>query len=280
MSASTLPSRTIRTQIRQDLAAIHHDYDLQQYLERDNDPTPIGFRRNREKAMLSCIQNGDVERIENYLIPAVESAGRGTTLHPNELSAIWDQFSVGHLSEEPLKQMLYLFISSITLCTRAAVDGGLPESQAYALSDSYIRYGAQLTDLKRLAALSSYAAYDFTRTVADYRFRNCSPVTRTCCAYIQKHLHDRISLQDLSAACHKSPHYISDLFAKELGHRPVAYIRKRKLEYALGILEISEITVEAISDLLAFPSTSSFIACFKKAYGCTPGQWRQRSTEA
>ena len=275
MPSAELPSSILRSRIRNEITSIHRAYDLQVYMEMDSDPNPVGFRRNREKAMLSCIRNGDVERIETYLIPAVESVGRNQILPRNILAAIWEHFSVGQLSETPLKQMLYLFISNITLCTRAAIDGGLPENMAYALSDCYIRSGAQQTDFNRLGALTSYAAYDFTKAVADYRFRNCSPITRTCCEYIHRHLHDPISLNDLAEICHLSPHYISDLFAKDMGQRPMAYIRKRKLEYACGILEMSDLSVEAVSDLLAFPSTSSFISTFKKEYGKTPGQYKK-----
>ena len=275
MPSSELPSRILRTRIRGEINTIHHDYERQLFLERDNDPNPVGFKRNQEKAMLSCIRNGDVERIETYLIPAVRTVGHGQIPPRNVLAAIWEHFSVGMLSEKPLQQMLYLFISNITLCTRAAIDGGLPENMAYALSDSYIRLGSQQTNISRLGALSSYAAYDFTKAVADYRFRNCSPVARICCEYIHRHLHDVITLQDLATAANRSPNYISDLFAKELGQRPTTYIRKRKLEYACGILEYTDYSIEAVSDLLAFPTATSFITYFKKEYGMTPGQWRR-----
>ena len=127
MPSAELPSSILRSRIRNEITSIHRAYDLQVYMEMDSDPNPVGFRRNREKAMLSCIRNGDVERIETYLIPAVESVGRNQILPRNILAAIWEHFSVGQLSETPLKQMLYLFISNITLCTRAAIDGGLPE---------------------------------------------------------------------------------------------------------------------------------------------------------
>ena len=71
MPSAELPSSILRSRIRNEITSIHRAYDLQVYMEMDSDPNPVGFRRNREKAMLSCIRNGDVERIETYLIPAV-----------------------------------------------------------------------------------------------------------------------------------------------------------------------------------------------------------------
>lgn len=272
MKPQDLPSHMLRSQIRDSLSQVHRDYEQQLYLEMDSDPNPVGFRRNREKAMLQCITLGDLERMETYLIPAVQSMDQ---FSGGMLSSIWEDFVVGTLSERPFEQMLYLFISQITLCTRAAMDGGLPERQAYALSDSYIRYGTQLTDIHRLGFLMSYAPYDFAQAVSAHRFRNMSQITRLCCEYIQRHLHDRITLEDLSGVCHRSSHYISDLFARETGERPMRYIRRRKLEYAKGILAFTDISVEAVSDLLAFPGTSSFITYFKQEYGVTPMQYRK-----
>ena len=271
MSQTELPSRRLRQQIRDSITSIHQAYDQQLYLEMDNDPTPVGFRRTREKAMLSCISSGDLDRIETYLLPAIRFLEEPQA---DILNTLWSDFSVGMLAERPLQQMLYLFIGHITLCTRAALEGGLPEQQAYSLSDCYIRYGTQLTDITRLGLLSSYAMYDFTRAVAHHRFRDMSQITRICCEYIQKHLHDRITMADLSREADRSANYISDLFARETGERPMKYIRSRKLEYARRILEFTDLTIESVSDLLAFPSTSSFITHFKQAYGVSPGQWR------
>lgn len=275
MKPSDQPSRRIRSIIREDLKAVHDDFSRQVYLEMDSDPNPVGFRRAREKAMLACIASGDTTRIETYLLPGIEATGRDSSIPIRNLPDIWEDFAVGILSERPLQQMLYLFISSITLCTRAAIDGGLPENIAYALSDCYIRQGSQISDYSRLGLLSSYAIYDFTRAVAEEHLKGTSPLTRLCCEYIQRHLHDRITLKDLAEVCGRSPNYISDLFTREMGERPTVFIRRRKLEYARGVLEFSDFSIEAISDLLAFPSVSSFIASFKKAYGVTPGKYKK-----
>ena len=272
MKPQDLPSQQLRSRLRDSLSQVHRDYEQQLYLEMDSDPNPVGFRRSREKTMLQCITLGDLERMETYLIPSVQSMDQ---VSRNVLSTIWEDFAVGTLSERPFEQMLYLFISQITLCTRAAMDGGLPERQAYALSDSYIRYGTQLNDLTQLGLLSSHAPYDFTQAVAAHRFGNMSPVTRVCCEYIQRHMHDKITLEDLSSVSHRSSHYVSDLFVRETGMRPMRYIRLRKLEYAKGILDFTDISVEAVSDLLAFPGTSSFITYFKQEYGLTPMQYRR-----
>lgn len=51
-----------------------------------------------------------------------------------------DALVVGRMSDDNLRQVKYLAVSCITLATRYAVEGGLMESEAYNLSDSYIQY--------------------------------------------------------------------------------------------------------------------------------------------
>ena len=74
----------------------------------------------------------------------------------------------------------------------------------------------------------------------------------------------------------KSAGYISKIFQDEMGMRPIAYIRKEKLDYAIHALELTDFSVSAISDLLSFPSTSAFIKYFKEEYGCTPLEYKNR----
>ncbi len=274
MKNQDLPSRRLYSLYRTLIDQVHTDASRQLYMEMDSDPNPVGFRYNQERTLFYCIAAGDLQRAENMLRPAFETL---TGSRSGIVDAIWTDFQVGTLSEQPFQQMLYLFISNITLCTRAAMDGGLPEREAYAMSDAYIRQGTAASDLQALGALTAYAMYDFTKAVHDHRFRNCSRTTRICCDYIHRHMHDPIRMADLAEITGRSANYVSDLFFQELGERPTRYIRRVKLEYARNVLQISDLSVAAVSDLLAFPSTSSFISAFKKEYDVSPFVWRNKN---
>jgi AraC-like DNA-binding protein len=181
---------------------------------------------------------------------------------------------IGEVSENPLAQALSMFVSAITLYTRAALDGGLPDHIAYALSDNYIKFGLRITDITKLNHLQNCSLYDFTKQVNSYKYRDCGLHVKKCCEYISRHLHDKITLADLAKVTGKSEGYISKIFDEELGTRPIEFIRDQKLEYAMHALEITDISVASLSDLLAFPSTSAFITYFKKKYGVTPLEYK------
>ncbi|MBQ9643734.1 MAG: helix-turn-helix transcriptional regulator [Lachnospiraceae bacterium] len=256
------------TSIRPDLRSIRLEINKQIFEEQDADNGPVGSRRLMEKSMFYYVQTGDIQKVLSF-------ADQSGWNRPVGKKPVTDQeIKVGELSEQPLQQMLGLFISNVTLCTRAALDGGLPEHIAYSISDCYIRHAIRLTDVKRIQHLNLAAMHDFTCAVHDYLYRDCTPATRQCCEYIMSHMHDPITLTTLSQVCRRSPHYISDSFAKELGMRPMAFIRMKKLEYARAILQSTDLSVTTVSDLLAFPSPSAFITYFRKQYGRTPQQYR------
>ena len=191
------------------------------------------------------------------------------TFHPGV-----ENKKIGDISDNLLQKAQFILVSNVTLCTRAAMDGGLPDYIAYAISDSFIRCISKVKDISRITDLNFSVLREFTRAVHHYRYRNLSQVTSVCCEYILRHLHDRICLQDLSEICHRSPNYISDLFVKELKTRPLLFIRERKLEYAKYVLKTTDLSVTEVSSLVAFPSVSSFIRYFKEYYNVTPQQYR------
>lgn len=141
------------------------------------------------------------------------------------------------------------------------MQGGLPEEIAYNISDSYIRVADAINDPDEINMLALHALRRFTQEVCDCTTEHCSPAVRICCTYIQAHLHDAISLADLAEVCHRSPNYISDLFAKELGERPISYIRLQKLKTACLLLETSDMPIADIASLLSFPSHAG-LCCF------------------
>lgn len=255
--------------IKNDIKAIHEAFQNRLFYDQE-EATFEKNRQMREHAIMYYISKGDVVQIQRIL----ES---GTMRYTKDIDHVEeDAAPVGDLSDSPYEQALGILISAITLYTRAAVNGGLPENIAYSLSDVYINHAFLIRDPVRIAEMMQYALYDFTYEVNKYIYRDCSAATKTCCEYIQRHLHSKITLEDLAKVCHKSPNYVSDLFSKELGQRPMEFVRQQKLAYARNILETTEVSVNALAYLLAFPSPSAFITRFKEQYGITPFQYQKR----
>jgi len=250
---------------------ILRDASTKMFIEMDSDANPGISRRNYEKAAVYYISTGDIFKITELISEAEK-------ILENRMEN--ESVPVGELSENTLIQEQSLFISSVTICTRAAVDGGLPEIIAYNLSDAYIQNALKLREYKKITELSRCMVFDFTYEVYKYKYRNCSILVRKCCDYINRHLHEPITLKTLSELTNKSANYISDLFYKDIKYRPTVYIRKLKLNYARHILESTDLSVSSVSDLLAFPSTSSFISYFKDEFGETPLMFKRKNMKS
>lgn len=96
-----------------------------------------------------------------------------------------------------------------------------------------------------------------------------SDISEKILAYVDDHIHERISLCDLSEIAGYSPFYFSRLFSETMGMPITGYIRIRKLQYAVvSLLEGQKILDVAM--MYAFDSHEGFTRSFKQLFGSTP----------
>ena len=93
--------------------------------------------------------------------------------------------------------------------------------------------------------------------------------------YLEQHLQDKITLQDMAHRFHASQSSISQLFRKELGTSFYHFLTQRRLLVAKGLLKQKSSATE-ISQLIGFSDYSTFYRAFKKEYGISPLQYRQQ----
>lgn len=75
-------------------------------------------------------------------------------------------FHIGVTGSTALRQLKNNIIITTTLCTRAAIDGGLDYDTAYQLSDYFIQSSERLTSADRLTDLLGKVSYTFAEKVA------------------------------------------------------------------------------------------------------------------
>ena len=181
----------------------------------------------------------------------------------------------GVLSRNELRNSKNMFIAGITLFTRAAIEGGVPEETAYALSDGYIQTVEECTSKYSIEKLSEKAAMRFAEEVQKHGMRNYSRTIEAAIKYIHLHLHTSITLEETAEAAGISPGYLSRLFKKETGMFLVDYIQKERIEAACNMLTYSDYTAAQISEYLCFSTQSYFIKIFKKYTGTTPAKYKK-----
>ena len=158
----------------------------------------------------------------------------------------------------------------------AAILGGLDETDAYNLSDEYIRHIDGLFSIDACVEYLSSRAIQLVRAVvASKKEHALSPRIKACTHYIHVHLHDKLTVGALAEHVGLSEGYLSRLFRQETGQSLSRYILCKKLEAALPMLDAG-IPYGQVAYNLAFCSQSHFIHCFKAHFGTPPAAYLRR----
>lgn len=260
MSSKLNPPTHTQENFRFDTVIAHAKDILEDDLSYAADtPLPYLDRHRQEQAVLECIRLGDEIRLNDLLNSPVER-------HPAP--------HIGTLSSDRCKQLQYLGIVAVTLASRSAISGGVPENAALALSDSYIQQVEQIYHPEQLKAFYNDVFRKFCSMVHSHSIHALSLPIQQCYDYMMVHLYSSVTLEELSRQCHLSPNYITDLFRKEFGMGAIRYFHVLKLKLAAYFLLHTELTVSEISTRLSYCSQSKFTQQFKSVYGQTPAHYR------
>ena len=204
-----------------------------------------------EESLLSCIQYGKSDRLEQLL---------------NELIYISPQRVTDF---DPDTKRQYITGANL-LCSRKAVAGGLPIAMANRLADHYLDKIA-MTGSSGLDHLFYRMMMDYTCQVRKINLSSfCTPVAAKVHHYIYAHIYEKLSAKELADALHLTEPYLCRSFKKETGLTVVTHISRCKIKEAEYLLSTRQYTASEISDLLCFSSQSYFTSVFRRYTGMTP----------
>ncbi len=95
------------------------------------------------------------------------------------------------------------------------------------------------------------------------------------CTYIDEHLSEAISLDQLSQIFYLNKYYISHTFKETMGISIHQYILRKRLEACKNAM-VTDTALETVATSHGFASYSSFFRYFKKEYGISPQEYRKR----
>lgn len=189
-------------------------------------------------------------------------------------------FHIGVTGSTALRQLKNNIIITTTLCTRAAIEGGLDYDTAYQLSDYFIQSSERLTSADRLTDLLGKVSYTFAEKVAQSK----TPVStdermQKAIRYIQQNVNQHLTVGDVADYAGFSKSYFSAYFRKTLGFSVSAFILRCKLEEGRELLQYTDKSISTISEFLCFSSQSHFHTAFKKQFGITPSEYRKQQND-
>ena len=232
-----------------------------QLMQKDSPQQPPTTPHNsysQEQAILRIVRKGDTAALHTWMerAPAV----RG-----------------GILSPEYLRQMKNIFIVTATLCSRAAIRGGLDVDDAFSLSDFYIQSCERLDTAEKITNLQYHMVLEFTERVERLHLgEHPGKLAAAVANYVQHHLSESISTEALAQSMFMGRSYLSTKFHNETGIKLNDFILLQKTEEAKRLLRYTDRSAAAIGDYLAFSSPAHFSRVFKKYVGLTPNEYREK----
>ena len=91
--------------------------------------------------------------------------------------------------------------------------------------------------------------------------------------YINEHIYEDISIEDLAKAASFSPWYSRKLFIKHLGMTPAVYVRRLKLSKSALRLRDEDCQILDIAMEMGFGSVDGYQRAFRREFGCNPKEY-------
>jgi YesN/AraC family two-component response regulator len=97
--------------------------------------------------------------------------------------------------------------------------------------------------------------------------------------YIDKNFDKKITLESLSNIFFMNQSALSRSFNAVVGVSVISYINLKRIEKAKELLENQDFSINSLSDLLGFNTTTYFEKVFKKITSLTPTEYKKHLVE-
>ena len=94
--------------------------------------------------------------------------------------------------------------------------------------------------------------------------------------YIQLNLGKPLTVTSLASLVSLHPDYLSRLFVRMTGQRPLSYIHNKRIERAQHLIVTTDMSLSQIAETLGFDNVQHFSKVFRKITSLTPGRYREQ----
>lgn len=100
-------------------------------------------------------------------------------------------------------------------------------------------------------------------------------IIRVC----EEHFSENLSVPQLAARMFLSPGHFTEIFAREVGMPPAAYLRRLRLERAQTLLRETSLPITTVALQVGFGDAAGLSRAFRGAFGLSPLQYRRRKRQ-
>lgn len=185
---------------------------------------------------------------------------------------------VGKLSKNNEdKSKKHLIISTITLATRYAIEGGVPQRVSYSISDLLIQEYDSTKEKINITEDTLSIMLTYCDQVIKYKSNEYSPLIKDIITFITTNIYQKITLNDIAHQFNYTTSHLSKKFKQETKLSITQFINKEKINEAKQLLIFSNISINEISFTLNFVDYSHFSKVFKQFEDMTPYEYLKKN---
>ncbi|MEK8130912.1 AraC family transcriptional regulator [Paenibacillus filicis] len=94
--------------------------------------------------------------------------------------------------------------------------------------------------------------------------------------YVDRHLAEKITVEDVCSLLHLSYHYFIKLFRRLIGLSFIDYVNFKRVKAAERLLLTQSISIAEVGESVGIPNMAQFYKLFKRHNDCSPKVFRQR----
>lgn len=210
----------------------------------------------QEQEIMMLIRKGETEKLKDWISSAPAIRG-------------------GTIAVDGLRQVKNMFVVSVTLASRAAIQGGVDPVTALSVSDGFIKRCELLYSVEKITNLQYLMVLEYAGMVRRVRQKDyTSPLVLKVANYVVAHITEPLTTEQIADALYLSRPYLSSRFHKEAGRTVYSFIMDEKIEEAKRLILYSGRSISSISQYLGFSSLGHFSSLFKKNTGYSPTEFR------
>ena len=168
----------------------------------------------------------------------------------------------------------YFMELAITMCRHAVEAGGDP-TDLLGTNYSLVVELARIRTEEELAAWLNHTLEHILH-VMQRGGRSTGPaVIASAIQYVEEHLGEAVTRQDVAAVCSLSPTHFSRVFRRHVGRSFVDFLNQRRVDRAVEVLAKTEKPLAYVALEVGFGDQSYFSKVFRRYMGVTPGRYRR-----
>ncbi len=204
---------------------------------------------------------------------ALEAVGKGDTDSLDKLLKAFVFWGSNSTASIALRKQKNRFIAFCTLICDKACLSGVSGAASNDIWEKYTQLCEDSYTAEKINALTIRLLMEMTLTVKRRKTEKSVDTVERVKAYVEKHLHERISVSKLSKHVGLNANYLNITFKKQAGQNITEYIREQKIEEAKRLMKDKNMTLSDIWTQLAYYDQSHFSKAFKTQTGITPKRY-------